>query len=137
MAFSMMTMADNSLHKPKNLPEDIWVSQSNHDTSNDTNNVAEESVFLQFDTMDEGGLVAASPSHHIPLFHLLNGLERDVYYAIETAQMHDSGTLSLVLAVKDKFLEIDPASFLAMFKRCLLAQKFKKHEHFFVTAKAI
>ena len=46
MAFST-TMADNSLHKSKNLPEDIWVSQSNHDTSNDTNNVAEEAVFLE------------------------------------------------------------------------------------------
>jgi len=111
------TMADNSLHKSKNLPEDIRMSQSNHDTSNDTSNVTEESVFLQFDTMDEGGLVAASPSHHIPLFHLLNRLERDVYYAIETDQMHDSGTLSLALAVKDKFPEIDPASFLAVFKR--------------------
>ena len=45
MAFST-TMADNSLHKPKNLPEDIWVSQSNQDTSNDTNNVTEEAVFM-------------------------------------------------------------------------------------------
>jgi hypothetical protein len=40
-----------------------------------------EDNLMEFDSLEGGDLVAASPSHLIPLGHLLLHLEKDVYYA--------------------------------------------------------
>ena len=72
-------MADSTPHGAKHLPLDISMSRPESDTSNGTNIVpqtAEELV--DFDTLDNGGLVAVAPSHHIPLFHLHTMYQRKV-----------------------------------------------------------
>jgi hypothetical protein len=81
--------------------------------------VTEEAELVEFDSMEGGGFVAASPSHHLPLFHLLSGLDKDVYYAVDVDYSNPSNASrpSLVMAVKQKFPDIDPVSFLAAFKR--------------------
>jgi hypothetical protein len=67
------------------------------------------------------------------LFTLLSGLEQDVFYAIDTSTHHRDGGPSLVIAIKQKFPDVDASSFLAAFKRCTSARKFAGHEHFFIT----
>jgi hypothetical protein len=41
------------------------MSASCQDESIDTNNVKGEDDLMEFDTLEGGGLVAASPSHHV------------------------------------------------------------------------
>lgn len=90
---------------------------------------------LPFDTVDGGGLVAASPSHHIALFDILNTLPKDVYYAIDTPTSTDGDSPSLVLSAKEKFPDMDPASFIGAFKRCTVSKVFNKHSHYHVSGK--
>jgi hypothetical protein len=41
--------------------------------------------------------------------HLLNCLEKDVYYAIDASSSTDESSPSLTLSIKEKYPEIDPA----------------------------
>jgi hypothetical protein len=80
-------------------------------------------------------LVAASPSYHVPLYHLLNCLEKDVYYAINASSSTDESSPSLTLSVKEKYPEIDPASFHAKFKYAMQSKLFTKDGTFFIYQK--
>jgi hypothetical protein len=100
--------------------------------------VTEEAELVEFDSMEGGGSVAASPSHHLPLFHLLSGLDKDVYYAVDVDYLnpYNASRPSLVMAVKQNFPDVDPVSFLAAFKRACNKKMFSKgkHESFLLTS---
>ena len=117
------------------MEDDIHNSPSQHDLSNNDEKVPKDSVIIEFDSLDNGGLVAASPSYHVPLYHLLNRLEKDVYYAIDASSSTDESSPSLTLSVKEKYPKMDPASFHAKFKYAMQSKVFTKHATFFVSQK--
>ena len=112
-------MADNSPPTAAHLPEDISTDASHHDASIDTENSGvDPGVMVVFDTLDNGGFVAASATHQIALFDILNCLPKDVFLAIDTgATLIMGGTPSLVVTANQLFPEMDPSSFLGTFKR--------------------
>lgn len=116
---------------------DVDMTPSHHDESNDTNIAAVDPYVVAYDTLADGGLVAAAPKFHVSLFTLLDGLDKDVFYAIDSAKWHTSGGPSLVIAVKKKFPEIDASSFVAAFKRYNTSAKFSSHARFFLTKNKI
>jgi hypothetical protein len=132
-------MAGSGPPRAKNVADNIFIESPHQDGSNDTMEVTEEAELMDFDSMEGGGLVAVSPSHHLPLFHLLCGLDKDVYYAVDVDYSAPflSSRPSLVMAVKEKFLDIDPVSFLAAFKRACNKKMFGKgkHESFLLSTK--
>lgn len=87
------------------------MSSPHQDASNDTMNVMDEPALMEFNTLEGGGLVTANPSHHIPLIHLLCSVNKDVYYSVDvySTKESDPSHPSLVLAVKEKFPEVDPS----------------------------
>jgi hypothetical protein len=93
--------------------------------------VTEEAELVEFDSMEGGGFVTASPLRHLPSFHLLSGLDKDVYYAVDVDYSNPSNASrpSLVMAVKQKFPDVDPVSFLAAFKRACNKKMFSKGKH--------
>jgi hypothetical protein len=101
--------------------------------------VTEEAELMDFDSMEGGGFVAVCPMHHFTLFHLLSGLDKDVYYVVDAnySKSSNSSQPSLVMAIKEKFPDIDPASFfVAAFKRASYKKMFSKgkHESFLLTS---
>jgi hypothetical protein len=55
----------------------------------------------------EVGLVAASPSYHVQLYHVLYGLEKDVYYAVDvdySKEMHPAYPSHLLWQSRRSFL---------------------------------
>jgi hypothetical protein len=131
-------MGDSSPPGAGNLPLDICVESPHQDGSNDTMEVTEEAELMDFDSMEGGGFVTVSPTHHFTLFHLLSGLDKDVYYVVDAdySKSSDSIQPSLVMAIKEKFLDIDPVSFVAAFKRASYKKMFSKgkHESFLLTS---
>jgi hypothetical protein len=80
---TISTMADSGPPGAGNLPLDICVESPHQDGLNDTMEVTEEAELMDFDSMEGGGFVAVSPTHHFTLFHLSSGLDKDVYYVVD------------------------------------------------------
>ena len=67
-------MANSATHSPKLMSDNIAMSSTTNQVLMDTNTsmARVDAELVKFDSHDDnGGLVAFSPSHHIPLFHLL------------------------------------------------------------------
>jgi hypothetical protein len=120
-------MADSGPPGAGNLPLDICVESPHQDGSNDAMEVMEEAKLMDFDSMEGGGFVAVSPTHHFTLFHLLSGLDKDVYYVVDAdySKSSDSSRPSLVMAIKESFRTsiqhlLLPPSNAQVTKRCLV-----------------
>ena len=134
MTEEVYTMADSGPPNARQVSRSVDVSVSHHTEWNDTMETAPaKEALLQYDTFEDGGLVAMCVDHHATLFSLLNSLDKDVYYSIDSSAFHHKGGPSLILSLKHKFPSVDCASVLSVFKRCNVAGKFNKHAHFFVT----
>jgi hypothetical protein len=135
---TISTMVDSGPPGAGNLPLNICVQSPHQDGLNDTMEVMEEAELMDYDSIEGGGFVTVSPMHHFTLFHLLSGLDKDVYYVVDAnySKSSDSSQPSLVMAIKEKFPDIDPASFVAAFKRASYKKMFSKgkHESFLLTS---
>lgn len=60
-------MADSDPPDAKKQVDNICMESPHQDKSNDTMEVVEEGDLMEFDSLEGGGLVAASPSHHYTL----------------------------------------------------------------------
>jgi hypothetical protein len=67
----------------------------------------------------------------------LSFTKKDVYYAINaTSSSTDESSPSLTLSVKEKYAEMDAASFHAKFKYAMQSKLFMKDGTFFVSQKS-